>query len=244
MFHRSSSIGLFILSLSLGSIAQTLEYSPLGAAVKPGEHPHLPTSLQSQLPKDAVPQLDAKTHMNVSGEEVVVYSLEEHDMDSHIAVFREGKLSNDFSLTALSNPKDPVEIDDRYVFFSFLEVPTQTSSAVVFSFHNYGDGAGTVLVVIAPSGEMYKVAFSFGGQQTQLKYSAKTYTAELWDASGEGGCVWCEQPYDVSRLQWKYGKLVTVSKFRARHKLAPSPMSDRPILLIKPPSPHVFSVQH
>ena len=244
MFLRSASIGLLLLSLSLGSNAQTLEYSPMGAVIKPGEHPHLPLSIQSQLPKDAVPQLDAKTHMNVSGEEVVVYSLEEHDMDSHIAVFREGKLSNDFSLTALTNPKDPVEIDDHYVFFSFLEVPTQSSTADVFSFHNYGDGAGTVLVVIAPSGEKYEVAFSFGGQQSQLKYSAKTYTAELWDATGEGDCVWCEQPYDVSRMQWKYGKLVTVSKFRSRHKLAPSPMSDRPILLIKPRSSHGASVQH
>jgi hypothetical protein len=235
MFRYVASVILGLLALSSICRAQTLAYSPMGAIVVPGKSPYISRNLQSQLPKNAIARFEKKTHMNASGEDVVVYSLDENAMKSHMAIFRDDKLAKDFSLEDMADPKDPdgKEYMGYYVFFSFLEVPSPSSMVDVFSFHNYGDGAGTVLVAITSDGEKYKAAFFYEGSQSQIRLSPKAQTAELWTSVGDGDCVWCEQSFDVSKLQWKDGKLVTISKFTTRHKYSPSPMSNQPIRLIR-----------
>ena len=92
MLIRITLAGCLSAALSLMSHAQTMAYSPMGGIVTNASHPQLSSDIQSQLPKAAVAQLDIHSHMNSAGEEVIVYSLDEHDMDCHIAVFRDGKL--------------------------------------------------------------------------------------------------------------------------------------------------------
>jgi hypothetical protein len=244
MLIRITLAGCLSAALSLMSHAQTMAYSPMGGIVTNASHPQLSSDIQSQLPKAAVAQLDIHSHMNSAGEEVIVYSLDEHDMDCHIAVFRDGKLVNDFSLHSFADPNNHIEQKFmEYQFFSYLEVPAPSSTADIFSFHNYGDGAGTVLVVLAPDASRYKVALFHQDSHSQIRYFSASLTAELWDGD-DYSCVWCPAHFMVSKLAWKNGTLVVVSKFTKKGTFSPYPMSDQPIRLIQRKSPPSATVKH
>ncbi len=205
--------------------------TPLGVLITPHREIQVSKELRSVLPRTAKVRLVQQTKMAVDGEQVIVYDMgDQYEPHAHFAVVKNGQRTADFSLTKLFEEDG---IGDSDELFSALQFQSADNKNVfVAAFRSIGDGSGTRFVVLTERDARYQVAWKDGATQGRFKV-LRTGRIELWDATGEGTCVWCPQRYDVTTLEWKDGGLSRISRSTTKDALDPGPISAMPIVIEK-----------
>lgn len=225
--NRALSLAL-LACLAFPVFAQSSTAGPLGVIVSPPKRLRVPPDIQSAIPSKSIVRLIQPTQLTGDGEIVVIYDLgDQYEPNSHIAVIKDHARVVDFSLVKLFGD----DIGDTYALFQSAQLSlTPSRNGFIAAFRNIGDGAGTLFVLIIGNGRQFAVAWQKGASQAQLQVRPGG-TFQLWDADGDGECVWCPQHYKVTSFVWKNEALTKVSSFNTKHTLSPYQFSEKPILL-------------
>ena len=205
--------------------------TPMGAVVTPHSPLQVSKELRSVLPKNAAVRLVQPTSMAEDGEEAVIYETgDRFEPNPHLAVVKNGSRAADFSLADLFQQDGA---GDNYTLFKASEFEWgDKKKAFIAAFRSIGDGAGTIFVLLNVRDHRYVVAWKKETTQGRFKV-LRNGQLQVWDADGEGQCVWCPQHYKVSTFEWKDGSPAVVGRFTTKHALDPVSMSDNPIAIEK-----------
>jgi hypothetical protein len=220
-----------LLAIACPGWVQQAVMTPMGVVVTPHSPLQVSQELRSLLPKDAAVRLLQPTTMAEAGEEVVIYETANRiEPSPHLAVVKNGARVADFSLAGLFQQDGA---GDNYTLFKAAEFEGgDKKKAFIAAFRSIGDGSGTIFVLLTERDHRYVVAWK--KETTQGRFKAlRNGQFEVWDADGEGQCVWCPQHYKVSTFEWKDGKPVIVSRYTTKHALDPVSISGDPIVIEK-----------
>jgi len=222
---------LMLLAIVSPGWAQQAIMTPMGVLVTPGSPLQVSKELRSVLPKNAAVRLVQPTTMAEDGEEVVIYETGNRiEPSPHLAVVKNGARAADFSLAGLFQQDGA---GDDYTLFKASEFEWgEKKKAFIAAFRSIGDGSGTIFVLLTERDHRYVAAWK--KETTQGRFKAlRNGQLQVYDADGEGQCVWCPQHYKVSTFEWKDGRPAIVSRFTTKHALDPVSISDNPIAIEK-----------
>jgi hypothetical protein len=199
--------------------AQQAVMTPMGVVVTPGSPLQVSKELQSVLPKNAMIRLAQPTKMADDGEEVVIYETNNPiEPSPHLAVVKNGSRTADFSLANLFLQDGA---GDNYTLFKASEFEwVNKKKAFLAAFRSIGDGSGTIFVLLTERDHRYVAAWKKETTQGRVEV-LRNGQLQVWDADGDGQCVWCPQHYKVSTFEWKDGKPAIVGRYTTSHALDP-----------------------
>jgi len=204
--------------------------TPLGVIITPPGAVKVSKELRAALPAKAVVRILRTTELRPGGETTVVYeSGDEFDAEPHVAIVRGNHVVADFELTALFLDEG---VGSSYATFKTAQIQTGGKQHFLAVFRNIGDGSRTAFAGVVGTKDGYEVDLKEWTTQGRVELLTGG-DLRVWSAEDEGQCTWCPHRYDVSKLRWRNGKLVEISKFKTRKALDPATIANNPIVVEK-----------